>query len=490
MITRRETLHRLVLGGVAVFAGTVPGVKALAAPLPRRREINGLALNDSIVQTLRDGVRILKNRLPGQGPSWTDFSNIHGTTTGGFNKCPHGNWYFLPWHRAFLLSYERMIRSVTGNSDFAMPYWDWAANRTVPQAFADPTFNGQTNPLYVSIRNNTYSIPDSYSGPGVMTSIFGQTNFELFASSRPAGQNNLNASWIKAGGTQGTLEATPHNNIHNNLGGFMPNYNSPMDPIFLMHHGNIDRIWWRWNCRGGANTADALWRDMPFTNNYYNPDGSWATYKPSDLLSIATLGYSYGLCLTRLPFLAVRQLANPRLANIFRAGRARLARPAGAQVLDLRSQATGTAFEAVGAAAPRSLRNAFSNLSARPPNAQRLTAAQSTSQVVALIHNLTPPDDNVEVLVFAGTGRLPPSDDPRDRSFVTSIGFFGAHAHGRHGVSASIDLTEHLRAMGAATDQIHVRLVARPTGRAEVARARASAVQATVTRAEIEVVIV
>lgn len=59
MITRRETLHRLVLGGVAVFAGTIPGVRALAVlPLPRRREINGLALNDPIVQTLRDGVRI------------------------------------------------------------------------------------------------------------------------------------------------------------------------------------------------------------------------------------------------------------------------------------------------------------------------------------------------------------------------------------------------------------------------------------------------
>ena len=41
----------------------------------------------------------------------------------------------------------------------------------------------------------------------------------------------------------------------------MPNGNSPMDPIFLMHHGNIDRIWWRWNCRGRVNTTDPLWRE-------------------------------------------------------------------------------------------------------------------------------------------------------------------------------------------------------------------------------------
>lgn len=484
MITRRQTLHRLLLGGAAVFVGTVPGTRALAAPLPRRREINGLALNDPIVQTLRDGVRILKNRGPGQGPTWTDFSNIHGTLAGGFNKCPHGNWYFLPWHRAYLLSYERMIRSVTGNSSFAMPYWDWAANRTVPQAFKDANFGGQPNPLYVAARSNNYSIPDAFTGPTVMTNIFGQTNFELFASSRPVGQNNTNASWIKASGTQGTLEANPHNNIHVNLGGFMPNGNSPMDPIFLMHHGNIDRTWWSWNCRGRANTTDPLWLNMPFTNNYYNPNGSWATYRPSDLLNIASLGYSYGLCLTRLPFLAVRQLANPRLAAIFRAGRATVARPPGVQVLQLQNRTRGAELDATGAAAPRSLRNVFSNLSAARPSARQLTAAQSISQVVALIHNLTPPDDNVEVLVFAGTGRVPPVSDPADPHFVTSIGFFGAHAHGHAGVSASVDLTEHLRKMGGETDQVHVRLVARPTGR------RDGSVQETVTQAQIEVVIV
>ena len=160
MLTRRQTLRTFALGGVAVFAATIPGTRAIAAPLPRRREINGLALNDPMVQTLRDGVRILKNRTAGQGPNWTDFSNIHGTLNGGFNKCPHGNWYFLPWHRAYLLSYERMIRSVTGNNDFALPYWDWAANRRpVPQAFKDATYNGQPNPLYVANRLNNYSIP-------------------------------------------------------------------------------------------------------------------------------------------------------------------------------------------------------------------------------------------------------------------------------------------------------------------------------------------
>ena len=464
-------------------SGTIPGVRALAAPPPVRREINGLALNDPIVQTLRDGVRILKNRLPGQGPSWADMAHIHGTAA-GFNKCPHGNWYFLPWHRAYLFMYEIMIRSATGNNSFAMPYWDWAANRNVPLAFKNATHNSQPNPLHVAARNNNYSIPDAYVGPTVMANILGQTNFELFASSRPFGQNNTNANWIKAAGTQGTLEFTPHNNIHNNLGGLMPGFTSPLDPIFLMHHGNIDRIWWRWNCRGGVNTTDSLWRDMWFTNNFYNANGSWGTSKPSLVLNIAAMGYSYGSCVGRLQQVPMRALANARLAAIFRAGRAAVARPPGAQVLQLQSRASGAQFEAMGGAAPRSLRTTFSNLAARRPVSQQLSAGQTTSQVVALIHNLTPPNDDVEVLVFAGTGRIPPVSDPRDPHFVTAIGFFGAHAHGHDGLSASVDLTEHLRTMPAETDQVHVRLVARPTNRSD------AAVQETVARAQVEVVIV
>jgi tyrosinase len=481
MVTRREALQRVGLGGVAVFVGTVPGLRAIAAPLPVRREITTLALNDPIVQTLRDGVKILKNRGPGQGPSWTDFSNIHGSAA-VFNKCPHGNWYFLPWHRAYLLSYERMIRAVTSNSSFAMPYWDWAAHRTVPHAFADSTYNGQSNPLYVASRNNAYSVPDIYSGPTVMNDIFTQTNFELFASSRPAGQNNTNASWIKASGTQGKLEYTPHNHIHTNLGGFMPNGNSPMDPIFLMHHGNIDHIWWSWNCRGHANTSDPLWLNMSFTNNYYNPDGTWATYKPADLQSVGALGYSYGLCLRRLAWPYLRQLANVRLADIFKRGRAVGSAVAGARAFELRSVVRGPALEAVGAAPPRTLFNTFSNLKLQRPRAE-LAADQRTSQVVALIHDLMPPDDRVEVLVFASRDELPATLDPKDRTFVSAIGFFGAHAHGHGGVDASVDLTEHLRALPGSGDQIHVRLVARPIegGEAEA--------QSTVAQARVEVVI-
>jgi tyrosinase len=53
----------------------------------------------------------------------------------------------------------------------------------------------------------------------------------------------------------GVLEGQPHNNVHNcvggmslqkNNGGFMQANLSPVDPIFFLHHSNIDRLWDVW----------------------------------------------------------------------------------------------------------------------------------------------------------------------------------------------------------------------------------------------------
>ena len=77
-----------------------------------------MALNDPILQTWRDGVRLLK--AANGDISWASFAAIHGSDA-GWGLCPHGNWYFLPWHRAYILMYERAVRQLTGNNAFALP---------------------------------------------------------------------------------------------------------------------------------------------------------------------------------------------------------------------------------------------------------------------------------------------------------------------------------------------------------------------------------
>src|SRR4029077_11740171 len=131
----------------------------------------------------------------------------------------------------------------------------------------------------------------------VLQQILNSDDYEEFGTSRPKGQNNTNPSWVlKRTGMQGVLEGTAHNNVHTNIGGWMPSASSPRDPIFFMHHCNIDRIWAVWNSLpGNENSPDPLWRNMTFTNNFLNTDGSSWSPKVTDLFDPMSLGYTYGL---------------------------------------------------------------------------------------------------------------------------------------------------------------------------------------------------
>jgi polyphenol oxidase len=50
---------------------------------------------------------------------------------------------FLAWHRAYLHYHEEIIREVTGNEAFALPYWNWLDDDALPALFQREPF---TNP--------------------------------------------------------------------------------------------------------------------------------------------------------------------------------------------------------------------------------------------------------------------------------------------------------------------------------------------------------
>ena len=150
MISRRSFTTSSLKAGALTVAATLPGLRSLAQNAvspPVRKSIGELDLDDPIVETYRKFVGIMKGRPDTDAVTWSKMSDIHGTDA-GFNRCPHGSWYFLPWHRAYLSMYEQICREETGTPDFAMPYWDWTADRQLPAAFADETWNGNPNPLF------------------------------------------------------------------------------------------------------------------------------------------------------------------------------------------------------------------------------------------------------------------------------------------------------------------------------------------------------
>ncbi len=119
------------------------------------------------------------------------------------NHCPHSNWFFLPWHRAYLLYFEQICRELTGNKTFALPYWNWTCHRTLP-----PPFQGDaTNALFQAGRDGPGGVPapllDGTVGPMVMSDILDEPNFLIFVFNAPSFPLNDVAADAFAGGTHG-----------------------------------------------------------------------------------------------------------------------------------------------------------------------------------------------------------------------------------------------------------------------------------------------
>ena len=238
--SRRDFLKGATALGItsmAIATGACESCYNKIKERPTRRNIANLAANDPIIQTYKDAVNAMKNLPAGDGRNWTKQAEIH------LNKCVHGNWWFLPWHRAYLFYFEAICRKLTGNNDFALPYWNWTTSTSIPAPFW-----GAGNPLLNPTRTATQAsvVNSSICGASNINSILGQTNFLLFASAQATAQNQNNG--------YGVLEGSPHNYVHGFVGGEMATYMSPLDSVFWCHHNMIECLW------VDCSTAVTTWR--------------------------------------------------------------------------------------------------------------------------------------------------------------------------------------------------------------------------------------
>ena len=493
MPSRRDVLLQGCAIGAGAIAAGLPGIAALAqAQPPLRRSLGAMPLNDPVLQAWRDGVAQLKLRPPSAAISWANFAAIHGNAA-NFHLCPHGNWYFLPWHRAYLVMYERVVRQLTGHAEFALPYWDWTTDRQLPAAFVQPSWNGKPNPLFEPQRTMrpTDSLPDEIVGRAVINSVLGDVPYETFGTSRPGNQNSLAQSWIVCEfcGVDGTLEQTPHNLVHNAVGGIMASSQSALDPIFMMHHCNIDRIWAVWNAPplDNRNSADPLWSGMTFQNNFYNPDGSFYSPKVSDLYSPEALGYTYGIAAAAMtahatpsPGPAIVALGD-KLKTLFAAA-PEVRSAAGIRTFTGPNTAQATAAANQPLAIPVEIdRGLLTEVARRKPagvvhemldfSGARETAASGT-RALAFIRDIAVAQvQNTLYRVFVDCDYLSPGTPISDPHYVGTFGIFGEHGghadHGGHArPSIAVDLTQAIqRVYGSATEvpgRIRVQLLPVP----------------------------
>jgi Common central domain of tyrosinase/Polyphenol oxidase middle domain len=370
--TRRVFLQQTAVAGAACLAAALPDRVGADAPGPLvRKSIAEFSKDGNLVASLRKGIKKMRELPPDHPFSWVFQANIHWRPfypayvykqadestdpaqqlfrdklgfmpeINVFNQCPHGNWWFLPWHRAYLYYFERILRWAAKDPTLALPYWNYSDpdQRELPRVFREPTTDGKPNPLYLPEsavftdsqgKTQVFPMRDGplNSFPTALTQLTkGATSLAAlrviaYTNSDPApasqGFGSPRACDATCGCGSGALESTPHNKVHNAIGGntvmvgdafrvgFMGDIaTAARDPIFWLHHSNIDRLWESWvQLKGGRlNPEDPDWLNYPppqlgpgpFTFYDVGPDENPqpAQKRPFELLDIAKLGYKY-----------------------------------------------------------------------------------------------------------------------------------------------------------------------------------------------------
>jgi tyrosinase len=187
----------------------------------------------------------------------------------------HDQTFFLSWHRMYVYFFERIVRKQSGNSNFALPYWGYSptGRRDMPLMFRSPTAG---NPLYDGTRRTAIN-----AGTAMTTSQV-DAGFALLQS----------VFWDFSNAVNGT----PHGAVHGACGGNMGAFQTAgQDPIFWLHHCNIDRLWETWLDSGGGRvnpTTTTNWMTTPFS--FYDENGATVSLTGAQIVDVACqLRYQY-----------------------------------------------------------------------------------------------------------------------------------------------------------------------------------------------------
>lgn len=473
--SRREFL---AAGGAALLASGVQAGPAPAQAPPKylRRNVTDPA-SAGMVKGYTAAVSAMLKLPPTDPRNWYRNAMIH------LIDCPHGNWWLPPWHRGYTGWFEQTCRVLSGDLTFALPYWDWTAEIAIPAAFTADTVLNPSNAAYINGFTNFQNqfnapVKSFYQGltadqkkelglrematvdefwaqakgaffpsaearqvdfdkptrkavslPNILTCLAPTTYLDFGSGEVPFHSDPTNDA--------GMLESGPHNLIHNAVGGFMSDFLSPVDPLFFMHHSNIDRLWDVWTRKQQAQGLPTLpdtavlpaWQNEPFLFYIDSTGKPVAQNKAGDYATIGAFDYAYqpgsGEQIVKAP--------PPRPE------RKLFAATLSKKTLDFQAPPVGTVQ------APAEWTNAAANAPA-PPTFARIKFQTPEDRRGVRFHVLVNPPEGVRNVDF------------NDPSFAGTFAFFGSHPRGKAGQpghkprtsSFDVPLTETLNRLRAA----------------------------------------
>ncbi|MER9586218.1 tyrosinase family protein [Mesorhizobium sp. M0276] len=290
---------------------------------------------------------------------YDDFVEVHYNAMMAMMMGHVPNWGHLsaafgPWHRVYLYHFESELRATSAEAaSVALPYWDWTNKPSTAAVFAPDLLGGNGQPADSQVMDGPFAhaagnwnvvVKDDNTNPDFLTRQFGADQSAPKLPGKTA-QNAVmaigvydEAPWYddsrKTAAQRNRadqlfrfrLEYDLHNLVHRYIGGDMALASSPNDPVFWLHHCNLDRLWSYWEQTKGVSAPyapdsggpDGQSGDKPLIFAFSNGTPPWlGATKPQDVYhSRAQLQVGYETDRGETRVLADLQSAKVALADM------------------------------------------------------------------------------------------------------------------------------------------------------------------------------
>ena len=278
----------------------------------RTANISGIQAENPLCPSYSNFLEDPNNPFPGSDNLLASWDNCtHATNQAGQNSVVH----FLPWHRLFVYHFEKIVRELSDDPNFTLPYWGYISLSdtelpdqtllTMPAEFRIPA--DSSNSLYESARDRSITkgapLSEEFSQENLLDAVEGLSRQKVYADfNRQIDQRPHGLMHVYLGGA-----------INGDLGIFNPIYNrteddggepqyglmtnvpsAGFDPIFWMHHGNIDRLWAQWTKETHVTLTQDELEKVSWPYQFFEPNGEVTAYTMAEVVnSVYNMDYEY-----------------------------------------------------------------------------------------------------------------------------------------------------------------------------------------------------
>jgi len=294
------------------------------------------------------GIFIMALKNLQESDDWARICGIHGDTfkpddsgvlcptnptvvqvlseTGEPFYCKHSVYSFIGWHVPYIYQFELLLNKYNKSRNknyITLPYLDLTNFSDDFKFLNDPeiiiTYNYKKiiikNPLASSYyyvdgvktptTRNGFLTPTTPKQKIQLTTVKKQLNNALYATSYERFSSNENLL------TDYTPLETPHNSLHDIIGGNGGNMSdisiSAFDPLFWLHHCNMDRHFYTWLYKTTDHFAESIYPDNISKNVY---ESTQAPFFNTDIYSSNFVNYKYGWMNKEIKYMLLKDTLN------------------------------------------------------------------------------------------------------------------------------------------------------------------------------------